>query len=105
MCGYECGVTSLTAKLSSGKEIVFTVGKGDRVTYAPTKPECFEQCQTVSKGVLHESCEGRLPGSTKVSATDSYKLCCVTLTCPTTTTTTTTTTPSLEAKFDCKPGQ
>jgi len=106
ICGYECGLTSLKAKLSSGKEVVFTVGKGDRVTYSPTKPECFETCQPVAKGVLHESCEGALPGSTKVSATDKYKLCCVPLSCPaTTSTTTTSTTPSLEAKFDCKPGQ
>mmetsp|Transcript_59971 Transcript_59971/g.106710 ORF Transcript_59971/g.106710 Transcript_59971/m.106710 type:complete len:987 (-) Transcript_59971:46-3006(-) len=105
VCQYACGAASVEAIFASGEVLNFAIGNGDRVSYLPSEAECLGECQIASKGLFHSSCDSTLEGSTKVAATDTYKLCCMPLACPATTTSTATTTPSLEAKFGCKAGQ
>lgn len=98
-CDFDCGVLTVE---KDGK--TFTIGSGKDITYKPSATTCLTKCSVVAGGMLGSSCAD--VGGEKVAKEGSNKLCCMSMTCPTTTTTTTTTAePTLEEKFECKPGQ
>eukprot|EP00441_Pelagodinium_beii_P036711 CAMPEP_0197628280 /NCGR_PEP_ID=MMETSP1338-20131121/6650_1 /TAXON_ID=43686 ORGANISM="Pelagodinium beii, Strain RCC1491" /NCGR_SAMPLE_ID=MMETSP1338 /ASSEMBLY_ACC=CAM_ASM_000754 /LENGTH=224 /DNA_ID=CAMNT_0043199231 /DNA_START=61 /DNA_END=735 /DNA_ORIENTATION=- len=96
-CEFPCG-----AATAAKDGISFTIGSGKDITYTPSATTCLTKCSVVTGGMFGSSCADK--GGEKVAKDGSSKLCCTSMTCPETTTTTTAE-PTLEEKFECKPGQ